>query len=137
MENDSKKIIAIETLDKREVGKKSTNMEEAGFQRALEDKRSSNNVTEVVTDAHLQIAALMKRQYPQIKHSHDIHVWHAAKNSGKKILKDLWVGVLHHVQNEHEWALSYVSLSPGMCSYGELEENRDKEWVEKGSPAHL
>lgn len=72
MENDSKKIIAIETLDKRELGKKSTNMEKAGFQRALEDVRSSNNVTEVVTDAHLQIGALMKRQYPQIKHSHDI-----------------------------------------------------------------
>lgn len=170
MENDSKKIIAIETLDKREVGKKSTNMEKAGFQRALEDVRSSNNVTEVVTDAHLQIGALMKRQYPQIKHSHDI--WHAAKNLGKKIVKagqekscrellnwsqdivnhfwhcskmantheeflDLWVGVLHHVQNEHEWALSYVGLSPGSCSHGELEENRDKEWIEKGSPAHL
>lgn len=59
MENDSKKIIAIETLDKREVGKKRTNMEKAGFQRALEDVRSSNNVTEVVTDAHLQIGALM------------------------------------------------------------------------------
>lgn len=59
MENDSKKIIAIETLDKRAVGKKSTNMEKAGFQRALEDVRSSNNVTEVVTDAHLQIGALM------------------------------------------------------------------------------
>lgn len=56
MENDSKKI---ETPDKREVGKKSTNMEKAGFQRALEDVRSSNNVTEVVTDAHLQIGALM------------------------------------------------------------------------------
>lgn len=59
MENDSKKIIAIETLDKREVGKKSTNMEKAGFQRALEDVRPSNNVAEVVTDAHLQIGALM------------------------------------------------------------------------------
>lgn len=48
MENDRKKIIAIETLDKREVGKKSTNMEEAGFQRAfMEDVRSSNNITEV------------------------------------------------------------------------------------------
>lgn len=59
MENDSKKIIAIETLDKRAVGKKSTNIEKAGFQRALEDVRSSNNVTEGVTDAHLQIGALM------------------------------------------------------------------------------
>lgn len=39
--------------------------------------------------------------------------------------------------SEHEWALSYVSPWPGMCSHGELEENRDKEWIEKGIPAHL
>eukprot|EP00105_Crassostrea_gigas_P025257 XP_011445781.1 PREDICTED: uncharacterized protein LOC105341126 [Crassostrea gigas] len=31
----------------------------------------------------------------------------------------------------------HVNLSPGSCSHGELEENRDKEWIEKGSPAHL
>ena len=31
----------------------------------------------------------------------------------------------------------HVNLSPGSCSHCELEENRDKEWIEKGSPAHL
>ncbi|XP_048728592.1 uncharacterized protein LOC125646390 [Ostrea edulis] len=170
MENDSKKIVALETLDKRETGRKSTNLEKAGFQRALEDVKQSNQVTEVVTDAHLQIGALMKRQYPEIKHSHDI--WHAAKNLGKKIIAagqeksnkdllawsqdivnhfwhcckvastyeeflDVWVGVLHHVHNEHEWALSYGSLAPGSCFHGDLEETeRDKKWLDKGSSAH-
>ncbi|XP_056014430.1 uncharacterized protein LOC130052702 [Ostrea edulis] len=50
MENDSKKIVALETLDKRETGRKSTNLEKASFQRALEDVKQSNQVTEVVTD---------------------------------------------------------------------------------------
>lgn len=54
MENDSNKIILIETLDKREVGKKNTNIEKDDFQKALEDVKSSDNVTE----AHLQIGAL-------------------------------------------------------------------------------
>nr|XP_022297617.1 uncharacterized protein LOC111106988 [Crassostrea virginica] len=110
----------------------------------------------------------MKRQYPEIKHSHDI--WHAAKNWGKKIVAagqeksckellnwsteivnhfwhcckvattyeeflDIWVGMLHHVQNEHEWALSYGRMGPGACSHGELTDDRDKDWIEKGSPA--
>jgi hypothetical protein len=61
MENDTKKILALETLDKRETGKKSTNLEKAGFQRALEDVKRRNQVAEVVTDAHLQIGALMSK----------------------------------------------------------------------------
>ena len=40
-------------------GKKSTNMEKLGFQRSLDDVKSIVNVQEVVTDAHLQIGALM------------------------------------------------------------------------------
>lgn len=59
MENDSKKIIVIEIFDKREVGKKSINMEKVGFQRVLEDVRFSNNVVEVVIDVYLQIGVLM------------------------------------------------------------------------------
>lgn len=55
MENDSKKIIVIEIFDKREVGKKSINMEKVGFQRVLEDVRFSNNVI----DVYLQIGVLM------------------------------------------------------------------------------
>lgn len=59
MEKDSTKIVALETLDKRETGRKSTNLEKLGFQRSLDDVKSIVNVQEVVTDAHLQIGALM------------------------------------------------------------------------------
>lgn len=41
----------------------------------------------------------------------------------------MWAGLLHHVTGEHEWAL-------GACHHGPLSDNRDKEWIEKGSVAH-
>ncbi|XP_055999261.1 uncharacterized protein LOC125649364 [Ostrea edulis] len=85
MDNSSKKIISIITMDKRETGKKSTNMEKGCFLKAMEDLRDNGVVVaEVVTDAHLQIGAVMKNRFPEIKHSHDI--WHAAKNLGKKVV---------------------------------------------------
>lgn len=60
MENSSKKILAISTLDKREADKKSVNLEKAGFIRGLKEIQEQDfNVTEVVTDAHLQIGAVM------------------------------------------------------------------------------
>ena len=63
MENNTKKIVGMKTLDKRETEKKSTNLEKAGFQRVLEDARANLNVIEVVTDAHLQIGALMSKKF--------------------------------------------------------------------------
>ncbi|KAK3089924.1 hypothetical protein FSP39_007669, partial [Pinctada imbricata] len=170
MENETKKIVSIQTLDKRQTGKKSTNMEKAGFVQGMEElKEKDINVAEAVTDAHLQIGAVMKRQFTDIKHSHDI--WHVAKNLGKKLVaagqdkecKDIlkwtqditthfwhackhantygefltiWAGVLHHVVDEHEWALSYGSMDYGQCSHSALETDREKPWLKKGSKAH-
>lgn len=62
MDNSSKKIISIITMDKRETGKKSTNMEKGCFLKAMEDLRDNGVVVaEVVTDAHLQIGAVMSK----------------------------------------------------------------------------
>ena len=47
-----------------------------------------------------------------------------------------WVGMLHHVQNVHELALSFSKMGPSACSHGELTDDRDKAWIENGSPAH-
>ncbi|KAK0151917.1 hypothetical protein N1851_006721 [Merluccius polli] len=41
----------------------------------------------------------------------------------------MWAGILHHVTGVHEWAL-------GACHHGPLSENRDKDWIQKGSVAH-
>lgn len=60
MEENSKKILTIQTLDKRTTELKSTNMEKKGFSRAMEEILDKGiHVKEVVTDAHLGIGAIM------------------------------------------------------------------------------
>jgi ribonuclease HI len=62
MDNTSKKVISIITMDKRETEKKSTNMEKACFLKAMEELKDRDVVVaEVVTDAHLQIGAVMSK----------------------------------------------------------------------------
>jgi len=62
MDNDSKKIVSILTLDKRETEKKSPCLEKEGFVRSLSMLQEKGlNVVEVVTDAHMSIAALMSK----------------------------------------------------------------------------
>jgi hypothetical protein len=49
----------------------------------------------------------------------------------------MWVGVLHHVVNEHEWYLPYSETGISECAHDPLSEaTRDKVWMKKGSPAH-
>ena len=63
IENDSKKVVSIITMDKRETEKKSTNLEKASFVKMMEELKDKDaNVVEVVTDAHLQIGAVMSKQ---------------------------------------------------------------------------
>ncbi|XP_052285882.1 uncharacterized protein LOC127881787 [Dreissena polymorpha] len=169
MDNASKEIISVVTVDKRETGKSSTRMEKEGFLRTLENlDRKGVLVAEVVTDAHPSIAAYMRKDKPDIKHSFDI--WHVGKNLAKKILKaclkkqcsplkawlkhivnhfyhvsstastvdeftGLWFALLHHVTNEHSWVLD---CGGGICecSHGPLTDERELEWLEKGSAAH-
>lgn len=65
MENNTKTILCIITMDKRATDRKSTNLEKACFVKALKfllDKRMK--IVEVVTDAHVQVAALMSKYCP-------------------------------------------------------------------------
>lgn len=51
MENDSKKIISVKTMDKRETERKSANLEKLDFKRGMQDVRERGlHVLEVVTD---------------------------------------------------------------------------------------
>ena len=62
MENVTKKILCIKTLDKRETDRKSTNMEKEGFKRALAELQAKDvDVKEIVTDGHPGIALLMRK----------------------------------------------------------------------------
>lgn len=77
MDNSTKKIISIITMDKRETGKKSTNMEKACFLKAMDEVQDKHNVQiqEVVTDAHLQIGALMSKSISLFyKNTHQVSV---------------------------------------------------------------
>ena len=44
--------------------------------------------------------------------------------------------MLHHVVNEHEWALG-DGVSPARCVHAELnEDDRQKDWLTPDSPSH-
>lgn len=75
MENDSKKIISVKTMDKRETERKSANLEKLGFIRGMQDVRERGlQVKEVVTDAHLQIGAMMSKFHFKEYHSPFLHL---------------------------------------------------------------
>lgn len=60
MDEGSKQIVSLQTLDKRETDRKSANMEKAGFVQALDDLAAKGiDVKEVVTDAHMGITAYL------------------------------------------------------------------------------
>jgi len=62
IENNTKKIVSMLTLDKRETDKKSPCLEKEGFVRSMAAMEAQGlNVVEVVTDAHMSIAAVMSK----------------------------------------------------------------------------
>ncbi|XP_052820913.1 uncharacterized protein LOC128246652 [Mya arenaria] len=169
MENDSKKILTLKTMDKRETDRKSAAMEKKALKACLEELLDKDVcVKELVTDGHLGITAMMStdnKEQKGIFHSHDI--WHVAKNLGKKLtklslkkdnrilrdwikdivnhfwyackvaeteaqFKGIWVSVLHHVTDEHEWLISYGDDGCNECHHGPLAaEDRDKPWLHR------
>ncbi|CAK6982085.1 PREDICTED: uncharacterized protein LOC106529025%2C partial, partial [Scomber scombrus] len=110
MENYTKEILSIVNIDKRETQRSSVIMEKEGF------IRSFNKLCQEV-----KLAEWNK----------DIcnHFWYCCKMAENDEFFDMWIGLLHHVTGEHEWSLD-------ACQHGPLEEEREKEWLGKGSLAH-
>ena len=47
----------------------------------------------------------------------------------------MWIGLLHHVVNEHEWVLE-EGVNGGECPHEPLgDDERNKPWLKKESPA--
>lgn len=61
MENDSREIISIVTVDKRETGRNSVVMEREACVRTVDRLLEEVKLVEVCTDAHVQISALMSK----------------------------------------------------------------------------
>lgn len=172
MDESTSKILHVEVVDVREVGGKSPNMEKLAFEKGLDFLMKEIKVTQIVTDGHTQIKALLKNCSMYDDVSHQIDIWHGAKNVVKKIakvantkensdlrlwvpairnhfwyssrtcggnvlkLKSVWLSLLHHIVNEHDWILS-VDGSVGKCDHGDLAQcDQNKAWLQKGSSAH-
>ncbi|XP_073727771.1 uncharacterized protein [Misgurnus anguillicaudatus] len=166
MENDSKRIVSIVNIDKRQTQLNSVIMEKAAFIQTLDSVATElNNVTEVCTDASSQISALFRKgKYKDCGIKHTLDIWHGAKNLSKRIVaagqqKDcaLLLSWNKDISN-HFWycckeADSYEKFMDlwtgllqhvtgvhqwflGACSHGPLEADRNKAWIPKGSVAH-
>lgn len=59
MEHDSKDIISVVTVDKRQTNLNSVVMEKHAFIQTFDRLLGELNITEIVTDAHMQISSLM------------------------------------------------------------------------------
>ncbi|VDI48769.1 Hypothetical predicted protein, partial [Mytilus galloprovincialis] len=158
MEYNTKKILTIVTMDKRMTEKKSTNLEKACFLKGLRQLLDKNmKVVEVVTDAHIQVESLMKKEFSNIKHSFDI--WHGAKNLGKKVVKVAqeqkankplleWSrDIVNHfwhcadistTEQEfiHQWMIAYSDTAGNECKHGPLSSEREKGWLTGATPPH-
>lgn len=62
MDNATKKLVSLLTLDKRQSPGKSGNLEKLGFQKSMDELQQKGcTVSEVVTDAHMQISSIMSK----------------------------------------------------------------------------
>ena len=86
MDTSTSKVLHVDISDVREAGGKSTNLERLSFERGFDYLLKHVNVKSIVTDAHVQILALIKNceKYDEI--THDIDIWHGAKNFMKKVI---------------------------------------------------
>ena len=49
--------------------------------------------------------------------------------------KEMWISILHHVVDEHEWLLA--ESGEGKCAHEPLSaDERNKPWLKKNTPVH-
>ncbi|XP_068762421.1 uncharacterized protein [Montipora capricornis] len=111
-------IIDSEVLDKREVELKSVNMEKKALEIILQRIKHVLNVVEVVTDASASIKKMMDWQFKGSAENKSV------VRSHYQPLLDQWIGLLHHVCNDHDWP-------GGNCDHGDLPEDRSLPWFDR------
>ncbi|XP_052395616.1 uncharacterized protein LOC127943302 [Carassius gibelio] len=165
MENETKHIISMVNIDKRETMRNSVVMEKEAFQQTFEALRQEINLTEICTNAHSQISALFnKGKYRDSGVHHTLDVWHGSKNLSKKIhaagqqkgcaILQMWnKDICNHFWYCCKTADTYEEFidmcvgvlhhvtgehtwALGECKHGPLLDDRDKELIESGSVAH-
>ncbi|XP_061191774.1 uncharacterized protein LOC133200021 [Saccostrea echinata] len=97
----------------------------AGFVRGMKEITDSGlKIAEVVTDAHLQIGSMMKKDQAHITHSHDI--WHAAKNLGKKLIS---AGQEKSCKDLQKWSKDIVNHFWYICKTANILDEFMGMWV--------
>ncbi|XP_045924692.1 uncharacterized protein LOC123982844 isoform X2 [Micropterus dolomieu] len=88
MENDTKEIIHVATINKQQTSCNSVVMEKEGFIETVDKLTSEIKLVEICTGANAQIAALMnpyEGRYKDLGIHHSLDMWHGAKNLVKRI----------------------------------------------------
>ncbi|KAL0973543.1 hypothetical protein UPYG_G00205820 [Umbra pygmaea] len=166
MDNDTKEIISIVTVDKRETMRNSVIMEKEAFIRTVDQLLTEVNLKEICTDAHVQISALMNQDRGKYKDTgirHTLDMWHGAKGLAKRInaagqqsgqgILLLWSkDIVNHFWwccKQAETYKQFLELwcgilhvsnehvwALGKCQHDCLVEGRSKAWIEQRSSAH-
>ncbi|XP_043935934.1 uncharacterized protein LOC122808886 [Protopterus annectens] len=124
MDEQTKEILLIQVVDKRETELSSPRMEKLAFERCIKTLQDSQlKIDELVTDAHPQIAKLMRTRYASIKHSFDM--WHGAKNLAKRINK---AGLQRGCRILCQWTRQIVNHFWYCCQHSESTEEFMIHW---------
>ncbi|KAL1005547.1 hypothetical protein UPYG_G00060520 [Umbra pygmaea] len=167
MESETKEIISIVTIDKRETQGNSVIMEKVAFVRTFDQLLQEVKLTEICTDAHMQISALFngRGKYKDSGVIHSLDMWHGAKNLGKKIIAAgqqrgqavllQWAkDICNHfwycckmADNYSQFIIMWTGLlhhvtnehtwSLGACLHEPLEDDTNREWIKKESSVHI
>ncbi|KAG8008841.1 hypothetical protein GBF38_010482 [Nibea albiflora] len=88
MENETKEVIHVATVEKRQTSWNSVVMEKEGFIESVDKLTSEIKLVEICTDANALIGSLMnpgEGRYKALEIHHSLDVWHGAKSLAKKI----------------------------------------------------
>jgi len=121
-------------------------------------------VRALATDRHPTVQKIMRESYPEVQHEFDLwhivkglkkkllgtknkelvpwvrsisnHLWYCAAvcNGDATRLKETWMGILHHVTNEHIWVSGEKVNKCGHEPYSQ-EEALKRPWIAKKSKA--
>ncbi|XP_059424614.1 uncharacterized protein LOC132158984 [Carassius carassius] len=129
MENESKEIISVVTVDKRQTQRTSVIMEREAFVKTMDKLLTEIKLlTDICTDAHTQISSLMNPNSGRYKESGVLHswdMWHGAKNLAKKITT---AGQLSGQKILLKWTKDIVNHFWYCCKTAETDGHFRKLW---------
>ncbi|XP_055062667.2 uncharacterized protein [Misgurnus anguillicaudatus] len=129
MELDTKEIIHVATIDKRQTSWNSNIMEKEAFIQTVDKLSKQIKLVEICTDAHIQIGALMnpdKGKYTDLGIHHSLDMWHGAKNLAKKLAAAAKVkgqSILLH------WLKDIVNHFGWCCKTADTKEQFLAHWI--------